>query len=95
MCFVRTKGIIMTTENSIEINHILTKLGLSEDEVGVLMAHFVEKHIKENCQLSLSMDLDTDYEGENRYVKINYKVQLFHKDEVILFSEDYTSACIS
>ena len=84
----------MTTENTVALEDVMAKLGLTEKEVEVLMNHFVKKYLQDKCSLNVNVGMDTSYECDNRYVTLNAEVELVNENGIILSGNTYTSTSI-
>lgn len=58
-----------------EINMILSKLGLTEQETQVLFKHFLKKYINEDCYLEVSLS-GTNEQIEHNYADLEITVSL-------------------
>lgn len=68
-----------------DIDKVLAKMGLTEEEAMIFVNHFNHKFF-EKTSLSLSLNSDTSYEYDNRYASISLGVELNDEEGKVLVS---------
>jgi hypothetical protein len=85
----------MKTSENKNINNILSKMGLTEEEAEEFISYFFVKYMSEKCNISLSLDTHTSHERDNTYINVVGSIIITNDDGVILSSDSDTSTNIS